>query len=326
MAQFRSNIAYGLSQALLSEAPLPIQARRAPTGGDLGYLPGTIWINLSTNIGYILAGITANVAVWSEVTNSGGGSGSFSTLASTGATTLATTGASVNTIGNTTGATSLSMYAGTGNMLLDGAASTAIAIGTSLTTGTIAIGGTAQTGAITLGNSTGAQTINVGVGGTGIKTINIGTGAAANFITIGTTNTTSSATMVSGTGGASVTSTGGPVSLATTDNIADAILIYSNGGTAETIRLNCLQGTGSNSINITSVAGGVTIQTPAAKGLILSNGTQAPGIFVGTGSPNGSLSAPQGSLFLNVAGSSSSTRMFVNSNGTTAWVAVTTAT
>lgn len=47
------------------------------------------------------------------------------------------------------------------------------------------------------------------------------------------------------------------------------------------------------------------------------------GIYVGAGAP--SLSAAKGSLYLNTTGSSSSTRLYVN-NGTTTWVAVTTAT
>lgn len=46
------------------------------------------------------------------------------------------------------------------------------------------------------------------------------------------------------------------------------------------------------------------------------------GIYVGAGAP--SLSATKGSLYLNTTGSSSSTRVYVN-NGTTTWIAVTTA-
>lgn len=45
-------------------------------------------------------------------------------------------------------------------------------------------------------------------------------------------------------------------------------------------------------------------------------------ILVGAGAP--SMSAAKGSLYLNTTGSSTSTRLYVN-NGTTNWVAVTTA-
>jgi hypothetical protein len=47
------------------------------------------------------------------------------------------------------------------------------------------------------------------------------------------------------------------------------------------------------------------------------------GIFYGSGAPT--LSAAQGSLYLRSDGSSTSTRMYVNTNGSTTWTAVTTA-
>jgi hypothetical protein len=53
-------------------------------------------------------------------------------------------------------------------------------------------------------------------------------------------------------------------------------------------------------------------------------GTDGLGVYFGTGTPT--ISAPQGSIYLNKAGNSTSSRLFVNSNGTTGWVAVTTAT
>lgn len=60
----------------------------------------------------------------------------------------------------------------------------------------------------------------------------------------------------------------------------------------------------------------------AGSGLLLSS-TANLGVFFGVGVPT--LSAAQGSLYLRTDGSSTSTRMYVNSNGTTGWVAVTTA-
>ena len=64
-------------------------------------------------------------------------------------------------------------------------------------------------------------------------------------------------------------------------------------------------------------AGGTT-----ALGLTLGS-TANFGVFFGSGAPT--LSAAQGSLYLRSDGSSSSTRLYVNSNGSTSWVAVTTA-
>jgi len=48
------------------------------------------------------------------------------------------------------------------------------------------------------------------------------------------------------------------------------------------------------------------------------------GVFFGSGVPT--LSAAQGSIYMRTDGSSTSTRMYVNTNGTTGWTAVTTAT
>lgn len=64
-----------------------------------------------------------------------------------------------------------------------------------------------------------------------------------------------------------------------------------------------------------STSGGNT--TPA-----VTFGSGGMGIYFGSGAPT--ISAIKGSLYLNFTGSSSSTRLYVN-NGTTTWVAVTTA-
>jgi len=64
-------------------------------------------------------------------------------------------------------------------------------------------------------------------------------------------------------------------------------------------------------------AGGSTGQ-----GINLSS-TANFGVFFGSGAPT--LSAAQGSLYLRSDGSSTSTRMYVNTNGSTTWTAVTTA-
>lgn len=65
-------------------------------------------------------------------------------------------------------------------------------------------------------------------------------------------------------------------------------------------------------------AGGVT-----GIGLLFSStSTVDLGVFFGSGAPT--ITAGKGSLYLNITGSSTSTRLYVNNGGTT-WVAVTTA-
>ncbi len=61
----------------------------------------------------------------------------------------------------------------------------------------------------------------------------------------------------------------------------------------------------------------------AGTGLRLSS-TSNFGVFFGSGAPT--LSAAQGSLYLRTDGSSTSTRLYVNTNGSTGWTNVTTAT
>jgi hypothetical protein len=72
-------------------------------------------------------------------------------------------------------------------------------------------------------------------------------------------------------------------------------------------------------LNATAVPAGGT----AGSGYKMSS-TSNLGLFFGSGAPT--LSAAQGSLYMRTDGSSTSTRLYVNTNGTTGWTNVTTAT
>jgi hypothetical protein len=77
---------------------------------------------------------------------------------------------------------------------------------------------------------------------------------------------------------------------------------------------------------VVSDAGFQTTGTVTAGGssqAILSSGATSPGIFFGSGPPT--ITAPQGSLYLNTTGSSTSTRAYINTTGLAVWTAVTTA-
>ena len=78
-----------------------------------------------------------------------------------------------------------------------------------------------------------------------------------------------------------------------------------------------------------SFTGTVTVDSgtaPVAGGdaAVLMTSTANLGIFVGSGAPT--VSAAQGSIYLRTDGSSTSTRLYVNTNGSTGWTNVTTAT
>ena len=70
------------------------------------------------------------------------------------------------------------------------------------------------------------------------------------------------------------------------------------------------------------IQGFVSVTGPSSFGL---GGIKGFGIYYGTGTPNGVVTAAKGSLFLNYTGSSTSTRAYINTDGVTAWTAVTTA-
>lgn len=74
--------------------------------------------------------------------------------------------------------------------------------------------------------------------------------------------------------------------------------------------------------NITADSGTAPVAGGAAA--FLATSTADLGIFVGSGAPT--VSAAQGSLYIRTDGSSTSTRLYVNTNGTTGWTNVTTAT
>lgn len=110
------------------------------------------------------------------------------------------------------------------------------------------------------------------------------------------------------------------------NNTGGNITIASGTGGGTALILNAANHTeaviATNSINLlanaTNTTGGA-----AGQAVMLGGGGGALGIYFGNSAPT--LSAPQGSLYLRTDGSSSSTRMYVNTNGSTTWTNVVTA-
>jgi len=170
--QYINKVAYGLSEPLPNMAPRPIQAKRAPTTNDTGYLPGTLWVNLSTSLVYVLALVASGSATW-QLIESSGGAGVFSSLVvtpgpitftgvltQTGTANINTSGAAVTSI-NTGGTGALNLGNATGNTAVTG--SLTASTGLVATTGGINATGisninTAGTAATSIGNTTGKLT------------------------------------------------------------------------------------------------------------------------------------------------------------------------
>ena len=86
--------------------------------------------------------------------------------------------------------------------------------------------------------------------------------------------------------------------------------------------------TGSISSYLTQTAGSsLTLAGAITAGGLATNfvqiGTSGPALYSGSGAPT--ITAAQGSLYLRTDGSSTSTRLYVNSTGSTTWVAITSA-
>lgn len=73
---------------------------------------------------------------------------------------------------------------------------------------------------------------------------------------------------------------------------------------------------------VTALSGSAV--TAGGASAFLATTTAGLGVYVGSGAPT--VSAAQGSLYIRTDGSSTSTRLYVNTNGTTGWTNVTTAT
>lgn len=299
-------VAYGLTSPLIAENPTPVIAKRNPTTSDFAF-PTTIWTNTLTNAIYILASISNNQANWVLV-EVGGGAGVFASLtvtpgpiSLTGTTTINTAGGATTTIGtggtgavnigNATGNTAVTgSLTATGNIASSGgsvSANTTVTAGTGITSTTGNIVATA--GGVFAGTVVSAGTTITA--GTGITSTTGNIVATAGQVNAGTT-------MTAGTG---ITSTTGNI-VATAGQV--------NAGTTITA------GTG-----ITSTAGNIRTAAVGA-GFLFSNNVA---ILSGTGDPTGAVAAPQGSLYLNTAGSGTGNRAYINTDGITAWTAITTA-
>lgn len=130
-----------------------------------------------------------------------------------------------------------------------------------------------------------------------------GSVSAATTVTAGTGITATTGNIVATAG--NINATAGSISAGTT-------ITAGTGITSTTGNIIATAG------NIVSNAGSITAST----GFILGAG---PKIIAGAGSPSGTVTAPQGSLYLNTTGNSASTRAYINSDSGTTWIAVTTA-
>jgi hypothetical protein len=195
------------------------------------------------------------------------------------------------TIGNVIGATSVAIQSGTGGI-----------VGTSTGFINFAAGGGFAVAAVgIIGIESSAGVINIGNNAVA-QNINIGTGAAARAITIGNATSTTAVAINCGTVG---------LNLGTSANAHPTAIGSTTAGS--TLVLNTPTGT-----NV-AAANGLSV-TVAGRGVSLPGGLL---VISGAGDPNGSVTAPIGSLYLNSTAASAVTRAFINTNAGTTWTNIT---
>jgi hypothetical protein len=122
---------------------------------------------------------------------------------------------------------------------------------------------------------------------------------------------------VSGSAASTITSTANAVTLASQSTSANGILLHANGGTSETIKIHSDQGTGADSINLLSDAGGITMDVADGKLIKLGGATVFDDeIAVAYNSGNPLVDCTKGNKF-NVTMSGAVTTLFFTNPGST---------
>lgn len=220
-------------------------------------------------------------------------------------------------------------------------------INTGTSTGSVAIGN-GSAGAITLDSGAGisfdgAATSNFSVTGSGVD-INFASDAGRLIMTSGEdagdsiylhadagTSETIRLHSDQGTGADSVhlESDVGGVTLTSGLASTDAINLNATAGGVDIdgaleINITSSESSVADAITISASAAdsGITLDAGETPGVTFTNGTQSHQMLVGSGSPDGSVTASQGSMYIDVSGSTSTTILFVNTDGGTTWVGV----
>ncbi len=202
-------------------------------------------------------------------------------------------------IGNLLGATSVGILSGTGDVTLQSADDVVFNPAGDLIA---SVGADAQLDATsTFDINASAGPINIGNDPVA-QPINIGTGAAARTITVGNVTGATAVNLTSGTGGFSAQSTG-------TINVG-------TNATAQTINIGNNNAVDKDIVIGSTAAGStITLATPTNVGVSLGVGQAS--IISGAGAP--AFVAPQGTIYLNTTGATTTTRLYINTTGSNVW-------
>lgn len=181
------------------------------------------------------------------------------------------------------------------------------------------------------------------IGGSSVSALGVITSTSANALTVGPSGATNPSFNVDASTASAATGLN-IKSAAAASGLAVSVL---SSGTDENLTVNA-KGSGTITLNNTatgnivlgraatgvslSVTGAVTSRSGTAVAAaasvtpaFLTSSTALLGLYFGTGSPNTALTAAKGSLYMRTDGSTTNDRAYVNTDGSTAWTAVTTA-
>lgn len=131
--------------------------------------------------------------------------------------------------------------------------------------------------------------------------------------------------MVLRNAGTSNISTSAAVAGAVGDETGTGALVFANTPTLVTPALGAATATSVAATAALTARSGTATPAAASSVAALVFGSAALGLYWGTGSPNTALTAAKGSLYLRTDGSGVADRAYINTDGATAWAAVTTA-
>jgi len=201
-------------------------------------------------------------------------------------------------------------------ILLESSGGSGVFASLTVTPGPISLTGTTSI------NTSGAAVTTINTGGTGATNIGNATGnTAVTGSLTASTGLVATAGGITATGTSNINTSGAAVTSINTGGTGALNLGNATGNTAVTGSLTASTTLTATAGNITATAGNFVAST-AGDGVVLGGGAK---IVCGTGDPNTAVTAPQGSLYLRLDGSSASTRAYINSNSGTTWIAVTTA-
>ena len=184
--------------------------------------------------------------------------------AGTGATNLGTTtNTGAVSIGNTTG--TVTIVSGGSGINLNTTNNNPTSINTGSSTGTVSLGNTAATltllGTTTINNNAGTATTQIGagsttgqitIGGTGTQTLAIGNGAGIKTVQLGSSNSSSTTTILAGSGGLTINGSAGTTTLTLGSDARGDVYARNSSGNLARIALGgngtCLTSNGSDPV------------------------------------------------------------------------------